>query len=99
MNGKTIDINSHRDILTNVVEYIFTLNKDKLIAISKSNWKPRQRIILTSDPKNLTRAYEFLKDTIYVETNLSAKDIMIYSNKLLDEFNVDKNTISIFIPE
>lgn len=99
LNGKTIDINSHRDILTNVVEYIFTLNKDKLIAISKSNWKPRQRIILTSDPKNLTRAYEFLKDAIYVETNLSAKDIMIYSNKLLDEFNVDKNTISIFIPE
>lgn len=98
-NGRTKPINSHRDILTSVIEYLFDLNKDKLIQMAKEEWKPRQRVILTFVTNKLTRPYEFIKDAVYVETNLSAKDIMIYSNKLLDEFNVDKSTVSVYIPE
>lgn len=98
-DGKTTQISSHRDILTSVISYLFDLNKDKLLQMAKDKWSPRKRIILTNDKTKLTREFEFIKDSVYVETNLSAKDIMIYANKLLDEFNVDKSTVSVYIPE
>ena len=70
-----------------------------MFQISKDEWKPKQRVIITEDQSKLTRGYELLKDAIYVEINLSAKDITSYSVKLLDEFAVDKSKISVYIPE
>lgn len=98
-NGKTTQISRCRDILTTVVTNLFYLDKNKLFKMAKDGWKPRRRIILTNDKTKLTRGFEFIKDTVYIETNLSAKDVMIYTNGLLDEFNIDKSTVSVYIPE
>lgn len=98
-DGKTKVISTNAEIFISVVKYVFELNKKKLFQISKDEWKPKQRVIITEDQSKLTRGYELLKDAIYVEINLSAKDITSYSVKLLDEFAVDKSKISVYIPE
>lgn len=98
-DGKTKVISTNAEIFISVVKYVFELNKEKLFQISKDEWKPKQRVIITEDQSKLTRGYELLKDAIYVEINLSAKDITSYSVKLLDEFAVDKSKISVYIPE
>ena len=98
-DGKTKVISTNAEIFISVVKYVFDLNKEKMLQISKDEWKPKHRVIITEDQSKLTRGYELLKDAIYVEINLSAKDITSYSVKLLDEFAVDKSKISVYIPE
>lgn len=97
-SGETYQISSLKDILKKVVIYLFNKDKDKLILMAKTEWKPRQRVVLTYDKEKLINAFEII-DGIYIETNLNAKDIVFYSSKLLEEYNVDKSTVSVYIPE
>ena len=99
IGGKTTKISTLKEILELTVSYVFGLDKEKLFKLAKDNWAPAKRAILTNDKMKLHAPYEFLENKIYVETNLSARDIIRYSAKLLDEFYADKNTISIYIPE
>lgn len=99
INGKTISIKYNKDIIKQIVLYLYSLDKMKLINLSKNKYAPKQRILLSCKKEDLTAPFEVLKNTIYLETNLSANNIFMYSKTLLDEFNVPNDDISIYIPE
>lgn len=97
--GNTTLVNSNIDILRTIIKYLFSINQNKLIELAKQEWKPKQKIILSTNPRNLTKAYEVLHDVVYMEENFSANAIFEYAVLLLKEFMVDRKSVSIFIPE
>ena len=99
INGQTIGINSHKDILTCISKYVFEVNKNKFVEVAKTEWKPRRRVIITQKKSKLANPFELIENEVYVETNLSARDIMFYSTKLLEEFDIQKDIVSVYIPE
>lgn len=97
--GNTTLVNSNIDILRTIIKYLFSINQNKLIELTKQEWKPKQKIILSANPRNLTKAYEVLHDVVYMEENFSANAIFEYAVLLLKEFMVNRKNVSIFIPE
>lgn len=68
-----------------------------MVALASQEWRPIRRIILASDKTKLIRPFEIISGQVYLEINLSAKDVWVYSARLLEEFNVDKTSVSVFL--
>lgn len=96
---KTVQISKLKDILTSVVLYIFETNQDRLLQMATDWWAPRKRVIIKNTPDGLVSAYALVEGAIYVETNLSARDIVSLSGLLLDIFNIERDKVSVYIPE
>lgn len=96
---KVFELEHNKDILIDVVLYLYNENEEKLLSMASHNWSPRRRAILSKQSDLLLTPYEMIKDQIYIETNLSSKDIIFYSKELLREFNFPADLVSIYIPE
>ena len=95
--GDTTKISTNREIIENIVKHLFIVDKNKMVALASQEWRPIRRIILASDKTKLIRPFEIISGQVYLEINLSAKDVWVYSARLLEEFNVDKTSVSVFL--
>lgn len=96
---KSYELISNKDIIKYLVIYFYENNENDVLIMANDNWKPRKRIILSNTPQNLTAPYEVVKDKVYVETNLSSKDIFWYGKEILNFFKFPLDLATIFIPE
>ncbi len=98
--NKTVETKKLIDILISIVSYVYTTDKNKLLQMAKNEWVPdkHKTKILSTKKDVLRRAYEFKKDEIYLEINLSAKSIWTISGHILDEFEIEREKVSIYIP-
>lgn len=93
------DLSYNKDILKNVVMYFYENNEIEMVSMARNNWKPRNRIIIANDKSVLKEPFEIVKNEIYVETNLSSKDIIWYSKELFNIFNFPLDLVIIYIPD
>lgn len=99
IEDKTFPVDKNKDILIHIVEYFCETKKDQMIALAADAWKPRRRLIISSSPDEMTTPFEVLQNAIYVETNLSSRDILFYAEALITFFGIDNKRVSIYIPE
>ena len=96
---KSYELSSNKEIIKYLVIYFYENNENEIIAMANNDWKPRKRIIISNSAKKLTTPYEIIKDKVYVETNLSSKDIFWYGKKILQTFKFPLDLATFYIPE
>ena len=98
--NKTVETKNLIDILLSIVLMCIQLTKIIFCKWQRRNGHPIsiKTKILSTKKDVLRRAYEFKKDEIYLEINLSAKSIWTISGHILDEFEIEREKVSIYIP-
>jgi len=99
IDGDEKKIKGNKDIIKELFLYLFEKDKSKLIMMARNNWAYRKRVLISNNEEDMKCPYELLAKSIYVETNLSSVDIIDFARKILSEFEIPLNTISVFIPE
>lgn len=96
---RSYDLSHNKDIIKYLVMYFYEEYEDQIVAMAEENWKTRKRIVLTWDKSLLYAPFEIIKDKIYVETNLSSRDIISYAKDLLKKLEFPADLVTIYIPE
>lgn len=96
---KSYELTSNKDIIKYLLIYFYENNENDILLMANDNWKPRKRIIISNEAKKLASPYEIIKDKVYVETNLSSRDVFWYGKELLKLFNFPLDLVTIYIPE
>lgn len=99
IDGDEKKIRSNKDIIKELLLYLFEKDKSKLILMARNNWSYKKRVLISNNKEDMKCPYELLANSIYIETNLSSVDIIDFAREVLKEFQIPSNTISVFIPE
>lgn len=79
--------------------YLYSEHESEIVSMAESNWSPRRRIILSNSKTYLASPYELIKDKVYIETNLSSRDIIMYAKDILNALKFPADLVTIYIPE
>ena len=93
------DLVHNKDIIKYLVMYFTQENESEVLAMAEQNWGNRKRVIISWDKSLFDAPFEIIKGKIYVETNLSSRDILWYAKDILNHFNFPLDLATIYIPE
>lgn len=96
---KTYDLNHNKDIIKYLVMYFYETNENEIIQMAEQDWGSRKRVVISWDKTKLNAPFEIIKNKVYVETNLSSRDIIWYAKDLLKHFEFPLDLVTIYIPE
>ena len=96
---KSYELSHNKDILTYLIMYLYSEHENEIVSMAESNWSPRRRIILSNSKTYLASPYELIKDKVYIETNLSSRDIIMYAKDILNALKFPADLVTIYIPE
>lgn len=96
---RSYDLNHNKDIIKFLVMYFYEHNEAEIIKMAESNWGSRKRAVISWEKSKLISPFEIIKNKVYVETNLSSRDIIWYAKDLLNLFEFPLDLVTIYIPE
>ena len=79
--------------------YFTQENESEVLSMAEKHWGNRKRVIISWDKTLFDAPFEIIKGKIYVETNLSSRDIIWYAKDILNHFNFPLDLATIYIPE
>lgn len=99
--GETKTVSSYTDLLMSVMEYLDFLDSDKTKELAQKEYtSPYGVKPLISYDKSEMRCPKELKNTgIYIETNRSADDIVVFIKWMLSEYNVAYDDLVFYVEE
>lgn len=87
--GQTFSINSWKEFFIKICESMCSLDEDKFELFTiHPDFKGKEKRIISQNRDGL-RVPEKIKNNIYIETNLSANDILNYSKLIIEKYNND----------
>jgi len=96
---RSYEISHNKDIIKYLVMYFYEQNETEIISMAENNWGSRKRTVISWDKSKLISPFEIIKNKVYVETNLSSRDILWYAKDLLNKFSFPLDLVVIYIPE
>ena len=92
---KNISISTNREIIITVIKELYRKYPEIMKEKASAIWSPRERIILSFNSDKMTVPVAIENSGMFIETNLSARDTIFYTKKILEDFNVDLTKIEI----
>lgn len=93
--NKNIPIATNKEILINTIKELYEKDSEKIKRLAESGWKPRERMVISTIPNGMKSPFKIDVAGVYIETNLSARDTIFYTKKILEEYNMDLKSIEI----
>lgn len=86
LNDKEYQLESFKDIYVDTCEYCLNLDSVKLFQFFNDN-----NLKFNTTGEDMNRSRQIPGTTYFIETNLSGKDVLMRTKKLLIFFNLDLN--------
>lgn len=89
--GEIMSVNSYADMLAKITNTLYSLDSKILDKLAKEKFKmvDEGRIYISYNEKDIVRGKELDNSGIYIEYNLSARDILQFIKKLLEIYTFD----------
>lgn len=99
--GESVSINSYNGMLIAIANMLHGIDNNVLNELSETNYAIpyATRTYVSKDPDILRKPYEIGDSGIYIETNLSSKNIVSFIRALLDKFGLDDSDFVFFVKE
>lgn len=96
--GEKFSISSWREFFTKTITILYSLDRKKINQlIDDVDFHGNNTKIIARKKKNCRKAYEILKNELYVEVNLSANSILNYTKLIFEKVSLDNSDIKFWI--
>lgn len=97
--GETVSVKSFSNMLMSFVKTLYDLDDKLLYSIAKEKYRPTstERIYISMAENDLRRPRELENTGIFVETNLSAADILKFISRLIEKYEFEKEEFEFIV--